>query len=73
MVDCQAGSDGWRNVSGSDGLRAESTAGGHGLSGASVSHTGTEGASESGIGVHGLSSRGPGVRGESNAGPDSWR
>jgi hypothetical protein len=58
-----------RNTSGSDGLRSESTGGGHGLSGASVSHTGTEGASESGTGVHGLSSRGPGVRGESNAGP----
>lgn len=58
-----------RNTSGSDGLRAESTGGGHGVSGASVSHTGTEGASESGIGVHGLSSRGPGVRGESNSGP----
>ena len=58
-----------RNTSGSDGLRAESTGNGHGVSGASVSHTGTEGASESGIGVHGLSSRGPGVRGESNTGP----
>jgi hypothetical protein len=57
-----------RNTSGSDGLRAESTGAGHGVSGASVSHTGTEGASESGIGVHGLSSRGPGVRGESNTG-----
>jgi hypothetical protein len=58
-----------RNTSGSDGLRAESTGGGHGISGASLSHTGTEGASETGIGVHGLSSRGPGVRGESNSGP----
>ena len=58
-----------RNLSGGDGLRSESTAGGHGVSGASVSHTGTEGASESGIGVHGLSSRGPGVKGETDTGP----
>ena len=52
-----------------DGLRAESTGSGHGVSGASISHTGTEGASESGAGVHGLSSRGPGLKGESNSGP----
>lgn len=52
-----------------DGIRAESVGSGHGLSGASQSHTGTEGASQSGIGVHGLSSSGPGVRGESNSGP----
>ncbi len=58
-----------RNTSGSDGLRSESTGNGHGLSGASVSHTGTEGASETGAGVHGLSNRGPGLKGESNSGP----
>jgi hypothetical protein len=52
-----------------NGLRAECFGSGHGLSGASVSHTGTEGASETGIGVHGLSVSGPGVRGESNSGP----
>jgi hypothetical protein len=58
-----------RNVSGGDGIRSESTGNGHGLSGASVSHTGTEGASETGIGVHGLSNRGPGVKGETQSGP----
>jgi hypothetical protein len=52
-----------------NGVRAEVFGNGHGLSGASTSHTGTEGASQSGIGVHGLSSSGPGVRGESNTGP----
>ena len=62
-----------RNTSGSDGLRSESTGGGHGLSGASLSHTGTEGASESGIGVHGLSSRGPACEAKATRGLDSWR
>lgn len=52
-----------------NGVRAEVFGGGHGLSGASQSHTGTEGASQSGVGVHGLSSSGPGVKGESNSGP----
>jgi hypothetical protein len=58
-----------RNTSGGDGIRSESTGNGHGLSGASVAHTGTEGASETGIGVHGLSNRGPGVKGETQSGP----
>ena len=59
-----------RNTTASgDGIRSESTGGGHGLSGASVTHTGTEGASQSGAGLHGLSSSGPGVRAESNTGP----
>jgi hypothetical protein len=58
-----------RNTSGSDGIRSESLGGGHGVSAASVSHTGVAGASETGIGVHGLSNRGAGVSGESNSGP----
>ncbi len=58
-----------RNLSGGDGIRSESTGNGHGLSGASFTHTGTEGASETGAGVHGLSNRGPGVKGETQSGP----
>ena len=52
-----------------DAIRAECNGSGHGVSAASVAHTGVAGASETGIGVHGLSSRGPGVSGESNSGP----